>query len=59
MGVSDKMVRRYAKSLETKKYLRRTLRTGQTNQFDLTPLFDAILKAAAQGIATERKPEKI
>lgn len=46
MGVSDKMVRRYAQSLEAKKYLRRQLRTGQTNRFDLSPLFDALLRAA-------------
>ena len=44
MGVSDKMARRYAQSLEAKGYLRRQVRTGQTNLFDLTPLFDALLK---------------
>jgi len=54
MGVSDKMARRYAKSLETKKYLRRRLRIGQTNRFDLVPLFDAILKAAAKEAATKK-----
>jgi hypothetical protein len=46
MGVSDKMVRRYAQSLETKKYLQREKRVGQTNQFDLTLLFDALSKVA-------------
>jgi DNA-binding MarR family transcriptional regulator len=45
MGVSDKMVRRHAQTLETKKYLRRVARIGATNEFDLTPLFDALLKA--------------
>jgi len=45
MGVTDKMVRRHAQSLETKKYLKRVVRVGATNQFDLTPLFDALLKA--------------
>ena len=45
MGVSAKMVRRHAQSLETKKYLKRVARIGQTNEFDLTPLFDALLLA--------------
>jgi DNA-binding MarR family transcriptional regulator len=45
MGISDKMARRHAQSLETKKYLRRVKRSGHTNRFDLTPLFDALLKA--------------
>lgn len=48
MGVSDKMARRYAQSLESKKYLRREMRVGQTNKFDLTPLFDALSKAVEQ-----------
>jgi DNA-binding MarR family transcriptional regulator len=53
MGLSDKMVRRYAQSLERKGYLRRHRRTGETNRFDLSPLFDALLKAALQD---ERQP---
>lgn len=48
MGLSDKMVRRYAQGLEAKKYLRRVMRVGQTNRFDLTPLFDALSKAVEQ-----------
>jgi hypothetical protein len=44
MGVSDKMARRHAQSLEAKGYLLRQARTGQTNLFDLRPLFDALLK---------------
>lgn len=44
MGISDKMARRYAQSLEAKKYLRREIRKGQTNRFDLSPLFDALLR---------------
>lgn len=48
MGISDKMARRHAQSLEAKKYLRRQLRKGQTNRFDLTPLFDALLKAVEE-----------
>jgi DNA-binding MarR family transcriptional regulator len=42
MGVSDKMVRRYAKSLEAKGFLKRELRQANTNRFDLTPLFQAL-----------------
>ena len=45
MGVSDKLVRRHARSLEEKKYLKRKQRLATTNLFDLTPLFDALLQA--------------
>jgi len=48
MGVSDKMTRRYAQSLEAKHYLRRGKRVGRTNLFDLNPLFDALSKAVEQ-----------
>jgi len=48
MGVTHKMVRRYAKSLEEKGYLHREPRAGFTNQFDLTRLFDALLKASSR-----------
>jgi DNA-binding MarR family transcriptional regulator len=48
MGISDKMARRHAQSLELKKYLRREIRQGQTNRFDLTPLFDALMKAVEE-----------
>lgn len=44
MGVSDKMTRRHAQTLQAKGYLLRKVRTGQTNLFDLTPLFDALFK---------------
>lgn len=44
MGVTDKMVRRYAKSLVDKQYLIRRPREGKSNSFDLTPLFDALRK---------------
>ena len=44
MGVSIKMVRRYAQALEEKRYLKRVVRTGNTNRFDLTPLFDKFLQ---------------
>ena len=45
MGVSDKMVRRYAANLEAKGYLKRGARIGSTNTFDLEPLFAALQKA--------------
>ena len=43
MGVSAKATQRHAATLESKKYLRRIPRIGTSNEFDLTPLFDAIL----------------
>lgn len=45
MGVTDKMVRRYAANLEGKGYLQRKARIGSTNTFDLSPLFAAIVAA--------------
>ena len=45
MGITDKMARRHAQSLEQKHYLVREMRVGQTNRFDLTLLFDALLAA--------------
>ena len=44
MGISAKMVRRYAHSLEKKGFVRRLGRLGSTNRFDLTPLFDKLLQ---------------
>lgn len=45
MGLTDKMVRRYAAHLEQKRYLKRQARTGQSNSFDLTPLFTTLASA--------------
>jgi MarR-like DNA-binding transcriptional regulator SgrR of sgrS sRNA len=45
MGISVKMARRHAQTLEAKKYLTRKIRVGRTNRFDLSPLFDALLNA--------------
>ena len=45
MGVSDKMTWRHAQNLEQKGYLRRSVRVGQTNRFNLTPLFDTLRSA--------------
>lgn len=54
MGVSDKMVRRYAQSLETKKYLHRVLRKNTSNRYDLTGLFQALDTAALAVVRQER-----
>lgn len=58
MGISDKMTRRYAQGLEAKKYLQREMRVGQTNRFDLTPLFDALSKAVDQEKKRRSKPSR-
>ena len=57
MGVSDKMARRHAKSLEEKKYLKRKVRVGRTNRFDLTPLFDALKAAVAKEAGAKARSE--
>lgn len=41
MGVTDKMARRYAQSLQKKGYLIRQYQNHAPNKFDLTRLFDA------------------
>ena len=43
MGVSVPYARKIARSLEKKKLLRRQVRRGQTNRFDLTPLFEKLV----------------
>jgi hypothetical protein len=53
MGVSSKMVQRYAKQLEDKGYLKREARIGTSNAFNLQPLFDTLAAAMVQ----ERKVE--
>lgn len=59
MNISDKMARRHAQSLEAKKYLKRQVRIGQTNRFDLAPLFDALLRATkAERDAISRRLKK-
>ena len=42
MGVTDKMARRYAQSLQRKGYLVRQYQQRAPNKFDLTRLFDAL-----------------
>ncbi len=56
MGISHKMARTHAKSLETKKLLRREMRIAQTNRFDLTPLFDALNKAVVARQKKDKRP---
>jgi len=56
MGVSTKTARRFAASLEHKKYLHRKMRVGATNRFDLSKLLAALVnlktnKSAAHGAA--------
>ena len=51
MGVSTKMVQRYAAQLEGKGYLKRQARIGSSNAFNLQGLFDAL----AAAIEEERK----
>ena len=43
MGVSTKTARRFAASLEQKKYLVREVRVGATNRFHLTKLISALV----------------
>lgn len=45
MNITDKQVRRYAKTLEDKGFVRRNARIGASNSFDLQPLFDAVASA--------------
>jgi Helix-turn-helix domain len=54
MGVSDKMVRRYALSLQQKGYLIRVARRSKTNLFDLRRLFDALERNLEQ--LNDQKP---
>ena len=53
MGVSTKMVQRYARQLEEKGYLRRLARIGTSNAFDLQPLFDALAAATVNEKSVE------
>jgi hypothetical protein len=48
MGVTDKMTQRYAQQLQRKGYLRREFQNQKTNKFDLTGLFQALSKRAAE-----------
>lgn len=57
MGVTDKMARRYAQSLQKKGYLVRQFQKRAPNKFDLTRLFNALVEvrpetASEEGSAT-------
>ena len=45
MGVSEKMVRRYARALEQKGLVRRKFKRRDTNRFDLSALLEAVSRA--------------
>jgi hypothetical protein len=55
MGVSDKMVRRYAAQLEQKGYLKRQARIGSSNAFDFSGLFLAIVASASAQAEAKKK----
>ena len=59
MGVSTKMARRYAQALEQKGFLYRLIRTGNTNRFDLTPLFDKLRKQARSAARVRTRTFKL
>lgn len=60
MGISQTAARAHARSLEKKGYLKRQMRVGTTNKFDLQPLFTALEKFQAyeQGKADGRNAKK-
>lgn len=58
MGLTPTTVRSYLRSLEDKKLLKRIYRSGQSNEFDLSPLFaklEEILKNEASKKASRKK----
>lgn len=58
MGISTKMARRYGKALEQKGFMRRKIRTGNTNRFDLSPLFDKLLEVQTSKRSRTRSKRK-
>jgi hypothetical protein len=58
MGVTDKMARRYAQSLQKKGYLVRQFQKRAPNKFDLTRLFDALAEVRLE-TASEGKGEEV
>lgn len=56
MGVTPTAVRGYARSLEEKGYLKREMRTAQTNKFHLEKLFTALEQLARKGAESEEEP---
>jgi len=47
MGITEASTKRYARSLEKKKYILRTRRIGETNLFNLSPLIQALDRVSA------------
>jgi len=63
MGVSTKSARRYARDLEGKGYLRRHMRVGETNRFDVKALIAALERhvaavAEAKAAAESKRRQK-
>jgi hypothetical protein len=58
MGVTDKMARRYAQSLQKKGYLMRQYQKRAPNKFDLSRLFDALAEFR-QETTSEEKGEEV
>jgi hypothetical protein len=48
MGCSEQYVRKIARTLENKQFIKRIARVGATNEFDLSPLFAKLTKYAAE-----------
>lgn len=57
MGVSTAYARKLARKLETKGFLARTVRKGETNEFDLEPLFKRFTAYADEQVK-KRRPKK-
>ncbi|MET0754373.1 MAG: helix-turn-helix domain-containing protein [Pyrinomonadaceae bacterium] len=53
MGTSSKTAQRHATSLEAKRYLKRIQRIGDSNKFDLSGLFEALM------IAKKKAPKRV
>ena len=58
MGVSTKTARRFAASLEQKKYLNREMRIGYTNRFHLNKLITALVELKTGKPPTRRATRK-
>jgi hypothetical protein len=57
MGVTDKMARRYAQSLQKKGYLTRQYQKRAPNKFDLSRLFDALAELRQETAGEENSEE--
>jgi len=57
MGVTDKMARRYAQSLQKKGYLMRQYQKRAPNKFDLSRLFDALAEFRQETTSEENNEE--